>query len=206
MSRYALAVDIGGTFTDAVLRSASGQTIVDKTLTTPESLDIGFFRAVDSVLKKADVAPSAVTDVVVHATTVVTNAVIERKGPVTALLVTEGFRDILTIRDEHRYEMFDPQIEFPEPLVPREFTFGITERVLATGEVLKPLDATKASAIVEELKRKGVVSVGISFLNAYINPTNERVMRDLITERASCRSRRRSRRRCASIRAHRPWR
>ena len=85
------------------------------------------------------------TDVVVHATTVVTNAVIERKGPPTALLVTEGFRDILTIRDEHRYEMFDPQIEFPEPLVPRELTFGVAERVLATGEVLTPLDAAKAS-------------------------------------------------------------
>ena len=68
------------------------------------------------------------TDVIVHATTVVTNAVIERKGPTTALLVTEGFRDILTIRDEHRYEMFDPQIEFPEPLVPRELTFGVPER------------------------------------------------------------------------------
>src|SRR6202000_3438903 len=102
MSRYALAVDIDGTFTDVVLRSASGQTVVDKTLTTPESLDVGFFRAVDSVLRKANAAASAVTDVVVHATTVVTNAVIERKGPKTALLVTDGFRDILTIRDEHR--------------------------------------------------------------------------------------------------------
>jgi N-methylhydantoinase A len=74
MSRYALAVDIGGTFTDVVLRSATGQTVVDKTLTTPESLDIGFFRAIDSVLKKANVPPGAVTDVIVHATTVVTNA------------------------------------------------------------------------------------------------------------------------------------
>jgi N-methylhydantoinase A len=123
-SNYALAVDIGGTFTDVVLRSVSGQTWVDKTLTTPESLDIGFFRAVDSALAKAGIEAAAVTDVVVHATTVVTNAVIERKGPLTALLVTEGFRDILTIKDEHRYEMFDPQIEFPEQLVTREMTLG----------------------------------------------------------------------------------
>src|ERR1700722_14064733 len=170
MSRYALAVDIGGTFTDVVLRSASGQTIVDKTLTTPENLDIGFFRAVDSVLKKANVAPSAVTDVIVHATTVVTNAVIERKGPKTALLVTEGFRDILTIRDEHRYEMFDPQIEFPEPLVGRDLTFGVPERVLATGEVLTPLDEMAAAVVLEEPKKKGVVSVAFSFLNAYVYP------------------------------------
>src|SRR5262249_59070312 len=125
---------------DVVLRSATGQTVVDKTLTTPESLDIGFFRAIDAVLKKASVPPAAVTDVIVHATTVVTNAVIERKGPTTALLVTEGFRDILTIRDEHRYEMFDPQIEFPEQLVSRDMCIGVPERVLATGEVLTPLD------------------------------------------------------------------
>ncbi len=146
MSNYALAVDIGGTFTDVVLRSASGQTWVDKTLTTPESLDVGFFRAVDSALAKAGITPAAVTDVVVHATTVVTNAVIERKGPLTALLVTDGFRDTLTIKDEHRYEMFDPQIEFPEQLVTREMTFGLPERVLATGEVLTPLDRKKAAA------------------------------------------------------------
>jgi N-methylhydantoinase A len=184
MSRYALAVDIGGTFTDVVLRSATGQTTVDKTLTTPENLDIGFFRAVDSVLMKANVPSSAVTDVVVHATTVVTNAVIERKGPKTALLVTDGFRDILTIRDEHRYEMFDPQIEFPEPLVPRELTFGVPERMLATGEVLSPLDAKAATAVIEELKRRGVVSVAVSFLNAYINAANEIAMRDLIVKHA----------------------
>src|SRR2546423_11717684 len=184
MSNYALAVDIGGTFTDVVLRSASGRTWADKTLTTPESLDIGFFRAADAVLKKASVEPGAVTDVLVHATTVVTNAVIERKGPLTALLVTEGFRDILTIRDEHRYEMFDPQIEFPEPLIGREMTFGVAERVLATGEVLKPIDAAQIETIVDDLKRRGVVSVAVSLLNAYLNPANERAVRDIIHSRA----------------------
>jgi N-methylhydantoinase A len=180
MSNYALAVDIGGTFTDVVLRSASGRTWVDKTLTTPESLDVGFFHAIDAILKKARIEPSAVADVLVHATTVVTNAVIERKGPLTALLVTDGFRDILSIRDEHRYEMFDPQIEFPRPLVSREMTFGVAERVLASGEVLKPLDGAQAETRVEDLKRKGVVSVAVSFLNAYLNPVNERAMRDII--------------------------
>jgi N-methylhydantoinase A len=184
MSNYALAVDIGGTFTDVVLRSADGRTWVDKTLTTPERLDIGFFRAIDAILAKATIDPRAVTDVLVHATTVVTNAVIERKGPLTALLVTDGFRDILSIRDEHRYEMFDPQIEFPKPLVSREMTFGISERVLATGEVLKPLDIAQAKGTVDDLKAKGVVSVAISFLNAYLNPVNERAMRDIIQKHA----------------------
>ncbi|HKS63258.1 MAG TPA: hydantoinase/oxoprolinase family protein, partial [Xanthobacteraceae bacterium] len=184
MSNYAMAVDIGGTFTDVVLRGSDGRTFVDKTLTTPKSLDEGFFAAVDAVLKTAGVAPAAVTDVVVHATTVVTNAVIERKGPLTALLVTEGFRDILTIRDEHRYEMFDPQIEFPEPLIAREMTFGVAERVLATGEVIKPIDAAQIETIVDDLKRKGVVSIAVSLLNAYLNPANERAIRDIILKRA----------------------
>jgi len=177
MSNFAMAVDIGGTFTDVVLRGSDGRTFVDKTLTTPKSLDEGFFAAIDAVLKTAGIAPAAVTDVVVHATTVVTNAVIERKGPLTALLVTEGFRDILTIRDEHRYEMFDPQIEFPEPLISREMTFGVAERVLATGDVLKPIDAAQIEAIVDDLTRKGVVSVAVSLLNAYLNPANERAIR-----------------------------
>src|SRR4029450_10021975 len=77
-------------------------------------------------------------------------------------------------------EMFDPQIEFPRPLVSREMTFGVAERVLATGEVLKPLDVAQAETRVEDLKRKGVVSVAVSFLNAYLNPVNERAMRDII--------------------------
>src|SRR5947209_5338550 len=184
MSNFAMAIDIGGTFTDVVLRDSAGRAWVDKTLTTPKSLEVGFFAAVDAVLTIAGINPSAVTDVLVHATTVVTNAVIERKGPLTALLVTEGFRDILTIRDEHRYEMFDPQIEFPEPLIPRELTFGVTERVLATGEVLKSIDAAQIEAVVDDLKRKGVVSVAVSLLNAYLNPANERAVRDIIQWRA----------------------
>ena len=184
MSHYALAVDIGGTFTDVVLRDGSGRTWVDKTLTTPKNLDIGFFTAIDAVLNTADIKPASVTDVLVHATTVVTNAVIERKGPLTALLVTEGFRDILSIRDEHRYEMFDPQIEFPEPLISRELTFGVAERTLATGEVIKPVDTAQVETVVDDLMKKGAVSIAVSLLNSYLNPANERAVRDIIRTRA----------------------
>src|ERR1700736_265000 len=184
MSNYGLAVDIGGTFTDVVVRSAAGRTWVDKTLTTPDNLDTGFFRAIDAILHKVGIEPADVTDVLVHATMIVTNAVIERKGPPTALLVTAGLRAIPTIREEHRYAMFAPQIELPEPLVSREMTFGIVERVLATGEVLTPLDVAQAAAVLEELECKGVVAVAVSFLNAYLNPTNECTMRDLLRKRA----------------------
>ena len=113
---YSLAIDIGGTFTDAVLRGSNGTLVVDKTLTTHENLLEGFFRGVDLVLGKAGIGPEAVDGVVVHATTVVTNALIERKGRPTALITTKGFRDLLPIRNEHRYDMYDPQIEFAEPL------------------------------------------------------------------------------------------
>src|SRR5215470_16665103 len=106
MSKFALAIDIGGTFTDVVLREASGTTFVDKTLTTPRRLEEGFFRAVEAALARARISAADVDDVIVHATTIVTNVVIERSGPTTALIVTDGFRDVLIIRDEHRYEMF----------------------------------------------------------------------------------------------------
>jgi N-methylhydantoinase A len=173
---YSLAVDIGGTFTDIVLRGPAGRLVVDKTLTTHEDLLEGFFAGVTQVLRKAGIAAGAIDGVVVHATTVVTNALIERKGPKTALLVTEGFRDLLAIRNEHRYDMYDPQIELPEPLVPRDLTFGIAERVLADGTVLKPVDRAAVMTLARELAASGVQSVAVCLLNSYRNPENERVV------------------------------
>jgi N-methylhydantoinase A len=179
---YSLAVDIGGTFTDIVLRHESGRLTVDKTLTTPHDLIEGFFTGVNAVLKSAGLAPREVDGVVVHATTVVTNALIERKGLATALLVTTGFRDILRIRNEHRYEMYDPQIEFPEPLVPAELTFGISERVRADGSALKAPDLAEVDAIAAQLKAKNVRSLAICFLNSFANPAHERIVAKRIAE------------------------
>jgi N-methylhydantoinase A len=179
---YSLAVDIGGTFTDVVLRDASGRLTVDKTLTTPHDLIEGFFIGVNAVLKSAGLVPRQVDGVVVHATTVVTNALIERKGLATALLVTAGFRDILRIRNEHRYEMYDPQIEFPEPLVPAELTFGISERVRADGGVLVSPDLAEVEAVATQLKARSVRSLAICFLNSFANPAHERMVAKRIAE------------------------
>ncbi|MBN9083039.1 MAG: hypothetical protein BGP04_02445 [Rhizobiales bacterium 62-17] len=171
---YSLAVDIGGTFTDIVLRNDAGALTVDKTLTTHHDLLEGFFHGVHSVLSKAAIDPNNVDGVVVHATTVVTNALIERKGQPTAMVTTEGFRDVLFIRNEHRYEMYDPQIEFPEPLVPQELTFSIAERTLADGRIMaKPAEKDIAS-LVSQLKASGAKAVAICFLNSFANPENER--------------------------------
>jgi N-methylhydantoinase A len=174
---FALAVDIGGTFTDVVLRHRDGSAVTDKTLTTHRNLLEGFFRAVDLALGRAGIGPAAVDDVTVHATTLVTNAVIERRGPPTALVTTQGFRDVLRIRNEHRYDMFDPQIEYPDPLVPPELTFALAERVLADGRVAKSVDAAEAAALAQALAARGVQAVALCLLNAYRNGANERAAR-----------------------------
>jgi N-methylhydantoinase A len=173
---YSLAVDIGGTFTDVVLRAGSGALTTDKTLTTHHDLLEGFFRGVDQVLAKAGIAAGDIDGVVVHATTVVTNALIERRGSPTALITTRGFGDVLSIRHEHRYEMYDPQIEFAPPLIPRDLTFEIDERVLADGTVLRPANPAAIRALASELRAKGVVSAAICLINGFRNPANEQAV------------------------------
>ncbi len=184
MVSYSLAVDIGGTFTDAVLRGSDGSLVVDKTLTTHHDLLEGFFRSVDLTLAKAGLGAPAIDGVVVHATTVVTNALIERKGPPTALITTRGFRDVLPIRNEHRYEMYDPQIEFAPPLIPRELTFEIDERVLADGEVLKDVEPAQVEALIPALRAANVASVAICLINAYRNGANEQRVAEVLRAKA----------------------
>jgi N-methylhydantoinase A len=181
---YSLAIDIGGTFTDAVLRGDDGTLVVDKTLTTHKNLLEGFFRGVDLVLGKSKLTPEQVDGVVVHATTVVTNALIERKGSPTAMIVTRGFRDVLAIRNEHRYDMYDPQIEFAEALIPRALTFEIDERVLADGQVLKPVDPAEVRSLVADLKARGVVSVAVCLINGFRNGANEHAIAEVLRQEA----------------------
>lgn len=184
MTRYSLAIDIGGTFTDAVLLASDDRSFVDKTLTTHDNLLDGFFRGVDLVSGRAGIKPSEIDDVVVHATTVVTNALIERKGPPVALILTEGFRDILYIREEHRYDMYDPQIEFAEPLIPSERTFTVKERTYADGTVGTGVDPAEVRDIIRQCREKGVVSVAVCLLNAYRNGANEDAVRRVFAEEA----------------------
>ena len=181
---YSLAIDIGGTFTDAVLRGSDGTLVVDKTLTTHQDLLEGFFRGVDLVLGKAGLTPEQIDGVVVHATTVVTNALIERKGSTTALIVTKGFGDVLSIRNEHRYDMYDPQIEFAEALIPRDLTFEVDERILADGAVLKPVQVEEIKALARRLKAEGVVSVAICLINAFRNGANEQAIAEVLRAEA----------------------
>jgi N-methylhydantoinase A len=182
VSRFALAIDIGGTFTDAVLVCDDGRSWTDKTLTTPDDLLDGFFRAADLVLKRSGIGFSSVNDVVTHATTVVTNAIIERKGAPTGLIVTAGFRDVLYIRDEHRYDMFDAQIEYSEPLITRDLTWGVNERTYADGTIGASVDAAQLREIADRLRTGGIRSVAVCLLNSYRNPENERRIREILAD------------------------
>ena len=175
-AKYALAVDIGGTFTDAVLLSSGGHAWTDKTLTTHNDLLEGFFRVSERVLHRAGIPFGGVNDVVTHATTIVTNVLIERKGAPTGLIVTEGFRDVLYIRDEHRYDMFDAQIEYPEPLIAANRTWGVAERTYADGTLGRAVDSDAAKALAVEMRAAGIASVAVCLLNSYCNPANERAL------------------------------
>jgi len=135
---YQAGIDIGGTFTDLLLVGSDGRAVIDKVLTTPGDPSL----AVEATLRRAlDGAAVSAGErgTVVHGTTLVTNALIERTGAVTALLTTVGFRDALEIGREHRYELYDLDLDMPAPLVPRYLRFDVPERMAADGSVLAPL-------------------------------------------------------------------
>jgi len=166
-----LAVDIGGTFTDVVLESGSGR-ITRKVLTTPSRPEEGVLAGVRLILSDAKLHMSDI-DVFVHGTTLATNAIIERRGAKTALIATDGFRDVIEIGTESRYDQYDLSIEKPKPLVPRALRFTVPERVDVHGKVRLPLDEAAVSALVPKLQAAHVESVAIAFLHSYANPEHE---------------------------------
>ncbi|MBC48206.1 MAG: hydantoinase A [Ilumatobacter sp.] len=179
MADWRLAVDIGGTFTDVVLLDAeSGRVVVDKTLTTPSAPLDGVRTGVTQLLAKAGVRPGDIVAPIVHATTLITNALIEGKTGRAGLVTTKGFGDTLLIRDEHRYDMYDLQIEFPEPPIQRSLTFEIDERTGADGSVLTDPTDADLDALAASLQSADVESVAICLLNSYVNASNERRIAD----------------------------
>ena len=173
-----IAVDIGGTFTDVVLERDDALTTA-KVLTTPDAPDDAVLAGMDDVLARAGVEMGAV-GLLIHGTTLATNAIIERKGAPTALVTTEGFRDVLDIGYESRYDQYDIMIEKPPALVPRERRLVVPERVDVNGRVLKPLDEAAVEEVAGDLARLGVDSVGIGFLHSYANPGHERRAREIL--------------------------
>ena len=178
---YRVGIDIGGTFTDMLLVSEDGAAVIGKTLTTPADPSLAVENALKPALQDGSVNPQQ-RGTLIHGTTLVTNALIERKGAPTALLTTSGFRDAVEIGREHRYELYDLNLELPKPLVPRHLRFDVPERIAADGSVLQPLDEGFVRRLVAELRDKGIKAIGISYLNSYRNPAHERRTGEIVAE------------------------
>jgi N-methylhydantoinase A len=179
-----LAFDIGGTFTDFVLNDGSAErTWFLKVPSTPRSPEKAVLDGVDEILRRAGVALSQVGSVL-HATTVATNAIIERKGANVGLLTTAGFRDILIIGRQKRYETYDLYIDKPAPLLRRRDILEVEERVGHDGTVLKPLDPASVDAAIDAICAARREAVAVSLLHAYANPAHERALRQRLYERA----------------------
>lgn len=179
-----IGTDIGGTFTDFVaIDDATGQIWLEKTLTTPADPAQGIFNGLASYAKRDGLALQD-CDTLVHGTTLVINALIERKGASTALITTRGFRDVLEMRDELRYDVYDLQIEYPAPLVARKNRYEIDERVSADGRVLRPVQPRHVEELASAIRASGARTVAICLLNAHINDENERTLAAQL--RAAC--------------------
>lgn len=175
-NNIAIGVDIGGTFTDIVLiDESSGAIYSAKVLTTPSQPALAVLDAVEQVLGQATSDHKFIRKIV-HGTTLATNAIIERKGARTALLVTSGFRDTLQTGTELRYDINDLFIEFPEPLVPRKWRIGVAERTRFDGSIITHAKKEEVREVLAGLTGEGIESVAVCFLHSYANSANEDVV------------------------------
>jgi N-methylhydantoinase A len=181
---YFVGTDIGGTFTDIfAVEVESGRSLTAKVLTDHGDPTSSVSRGIAQMIAAGDLRATEVARVL-HGTTLVTNALIQRRGARAALLVTEGFRDALEIGTEHRFDLYDLDIEKPRPVVPRHLRRPIRERVLADGSVESPLDVEQARAEIAALLAQGVESIAVCLLHAFRNPVHERRLRELVAELA----------------------
>jgi len=181
---YRLGCDIGGTFTDFVLlNDETGEIKINKCLTTPSDPSDAVEQGVRELEQKVPDLTGKL-DEVIHGTTLVINAIIERKGAPTGLITTKGFRDVLELGREIRYAPYDIFAEFPEPLIPRRRRLEVDERVRSDGTVLKPLDPKEARDAVRRLLDMGAESIAVCLLNSFENPAHEMMIKEIIEEEA----------------------
>ncbi len=181
-SKARIGVDIGGTFTDVVLETGARQ-VTAKVLTTHDAPARAVLDAVRTVTDEAGLTPGDIA-AVIHGTTLATNALIERKGAVTALVTTEGFRDVVQMGTESRFEQYDLSIQKPDPLVPRRLRFTVPERATVGGDILLPLDEKAAESVVDQIRQADVESVAIGLMHSYRNPAHEQRIAELFRTQA----------------------
>src|SRR5207247_865163 len=178
---YRVGFDVGGTCTDFVLQSPTGEPTTAQRLTTYPDPSAACLAGLDQLMAAVgwdQVAPA------VHGTTLGSNSVIERKARGVGLLTTRGFRDVLVIGREKRYQVYDLQIEKPAPLIPRRLIGEVTERILADGTVRTPLDEADARRAIRELAARGTTTLAICLLHSYVNPVHERRLAAIVAEEA----------------------
>ena len=176
-----LAIDIGGTFTDIVLENQNNL-ITKKVLTSIAQPEVAVIEGVSELLDENNIKSSEIK-MIIHGTTLATNAVIERKGAKTCFITTEGFRDVLDIGYESRFDQYDILIEKTMSLVPRKHRFVIKERTDVNGSIIEPINAEAFSNLVKKIKDEGFKSVGIGFLHSYANSENENILRNYLLEK-----------------------
>ena len=178
--RFRLAVDVGGTFTDVALEAGTGESVVTaKVLTTPQAPEEGVVAAVGQAIREAGAGAGEV-GLLIHGTTLATNALIERTGAKIALLVTEGFRDSVEMALENRFEQYDISIDRPAPLVPRHLRWPVAERMSYSGEVLVPLDEDSVRALLPRFEEHGIEAVAVGLLHSYANPAHEQRVGEIL--------------------------
>ncbi len=177
-----IGADVGGTFTDIVIELEDGSFESTKLLTTHEGPEIGILAGIDALASANNIELSSV-DQIIHGTTLATNALIERRGARTALVTTQGFRDVIETRTEGRFEQYDLNIVLPTPLIERRDRFVVPERINARGEVLVPFDDDAASAVIDTIETQGYGAVAVGFIHSYRNPAHEQRFRDMLIDR-----------------------
>ena len=175
-----LGVDIGGTFTDVVLEVGT-TSFSTKVLTTYIAPENAIIDGMHQVCKKANIAPSEIGQII-HGTTLATNALIERRGAKTALITTEGFRDVIEMRTESRFEQYDLNLTLPEPLLPRQMRYTVPGRMDASGNELLPLTRADIEPVVEQIKAAGYESVAVGLIHSYLNDAHERLVGEILAE------------------------
>ena len=180
--QWIVGLDIGGTFTDVMMVDTDTRQIVRyKSLTTPSDPAQGALAALQGALQSGD-AKSSDVNVLLHATTLVSNALIERKGALTALVMTRGFRDTVEIAREKKFDIYDLLLDKPQPLVSREYRFEVSERIAADGSVVEPLSREAIEEVAARVRQSGARAVAVCFLHSYMQPSHERMLRDSLTE------------------------
>ncbi|MEL7297102.1 MAG: hydantoinase/oxoprolinase family protein [Pseudomonadota bacterium] len=174
-----LSADIGGTFTDVVLQK-DDRWYSTKSLTTYAAPEEAILTGLHRVCSEAQVDPADIAQVI-HGTTLATNTLIERNGARTALITTQGFRDVIEMRTESRFEQYDLNLKLPAPLLARQHRYAVPERMNAFGGMLRPLDEAAVQQLIETLAAADYESIAVGFLHAYANPRHEQRVRELIT-------------------------